>query len=124
MKIEYFGTSLNEHGHYAWIVDGPILTKIGLYHKNWRIECEQIYKISRGDSCLGEIKTVGLLNTQETYVIITGSPYDDRPGCVSAFRMPWGDPNMIVNQNSVDYLRQNCEFFVQVENAIKKRIIQ
>lgn len=77
-KLQYFGTSLNNHGHYCWELSGDRMDNRGLYFGNIPFNPEEIAPRKFGEVSYNEI---------DGYFIcaIGGSCYDKRGGTKSVF---------------------------------------
>ena len=78
--MEYFGTNLDEHGHYTWDLSGDYMTKIGLLPKNTPFNPEELTNnLPKGNVVFCK-DYAGF-----TILAIAGSCIDKRGGTKSVF---------------------------------------
>jgi len=102
--MEYFGTNLDEHGHYSWDLNGDRMVKIGLLPKHTPFNPEGLtINLPKGE-------VIYYQSSKFTVLGISGSCKDERNGTKSVF---W-----------VNELLSKQEMFERInENKLAKAII-
>lgn len=102
--MEYFGTNLDEHGHYSWDLSGDRMVKIGLLPKHTPFNPEEL------TNNLPKGEVIYYQSSKFTVLGISGSCKDERNGTKSVF---W-----------VKELLSKQEMFERInENKLAKAII-
>ena len=76
--IHYYGTELNNYGHYFWILNDNSLSKGTLWFDQIPFNPEQTYSYQNGSIHFQVVKGYSVLS-------IAGSCYDHRPASKSVF---------------------------------------
>ena len=77
--MQYFGTSLTDHGHYVWDLSGDIMIKMGLFPKDVPFNPEGlVYNLIKGE-------VIFYQSSEFTVIGISGSCKDQRSGTKSIF---------------------------------------
>lgn len=82
--IYYYGTSLDESGHFYWKLQGDYMFKDGLRHTDFSFDPEDFPKVSKGESRFRGLTKHYFISGYKI-LAIEGSCIDGRPGSKSIF---------------------------------------
>lgn len=86
-KLDYFGTALDNAGHYFWLLDGERMSKSSVYFKDIPFNPEELLN---SHTPKGTVKYFKFKNPDDESIeykvcIISGSCHDQRVGTKSVF---------------------------------------
>lgn len=109
-EINYFGTSLDTHGHYFWILDNDTLRKSEIWFSKIPFNPED-YRLMNGETKFEYVEDYSILR-------IGGSCYDKRGGCKSVFFI-----KEILSQDQMFIKLRNTPIFMEIINQMPFKVV-
>lgn len=115
MKLEYFGTSMNDSGHYFWIIYAESMSHSNRRFEKMPFNAEQL---PWRDGKHLDVKGQSSIHNFAGFTIyaISGSPKDKRGGCKSVFFVE----EHLTNEQMMQLIT-NTPMAMRIVNGINKQ---